>query len=912
MPDLKVNPKFTTPNLSDLKPNQLLQTKLNMPAVLAKTLTRPRLLERLELTQERKITLICAPAGFGKTTLAVDWLKTLSLPCSWWILDQQDNDRNQFILYLLAALKKLNPEIGKSLEWNSIRNQDIFNIMTILLNDISGIADKSVLVLENFHFITLPEIQQFMNSFIDFLPPQFHLVILTRDDRTLSLGRLRIQNQVAEMRADDLRFTLDEIEQLMSMNFQKPFSALQLCEIESKTSGWAAALRMVMIYLKSQPLDSFTLQGFNSQCWYVGDFIEQEIWNELKVDFQQFLLACSVLDQLSPDLCRAVSGKADSLHYLSELHRNDLFIYSMDAHRYWYQIQPLFMDFLRRKLDPCQEAEYHQLASEWFEKNSYFTEALKHTMHAGDLEQTIKMVNKYSISLLEFGRVSEKMEHFNLLTKREISERPWLCITYAWVLLLNGFLDRADELLAYAAMIVQETDVCQTNPSLYPQLLFLQAYRNYISSDYRKSAQLLLDAEALLHSPSRSIKSLFARLSGLIDLRTGHFESASHKFKNGFHNVSILDDFAGMAVLSYYLLLVKFNQGDFSGVERSLRRLIHYPQPNDIKQTNHVFLPGHAYTKLGFIHWELDQSESARRFVFQGLQHSEQNGTKYDQIITLLDAIHVFGLLGENIMVNSLLEEAVHLSQDFSQHLLYLVHLAQVRHALSLGEIHKASKLINEAISLKLDCEQSSYERIFEGLIRAEVMIAQREYLLAEDLLEEIQIISREHGAKYEEFKILLLLTESAYLKGNKENAYQYLECAVMIGFENGYIKSYFLQSHIAELMSAIIDRVPESIKNYLLKVLAVVKKPSTEIVGQTAGKKIQDALSDREQEIFEFIHAGWSNQEISEYLNITLGTTKWHIVNIFSKLGVHSRTQAVQKGYELGILKNGAIQKPT
>lgn len=907
MPDLKEDPLISLPNLIDHKPNHLITTKLNTPAVLAKTLIRPRLFDCLDLSQGRKLTLICAPAGFGKTTLIVDWLKTLSLPRSWWIIDKQDNQRNQFILYLIAALRNLNPDIGKSMDVDAIRNQDIFTIMTVLINDISCMDGQGLLVLENFHFITLPEIRQFINSFIDFLPPQIHLVILTRDDGALSLGRLRIQNQIAEIRADDLRFSLDEIEQLMGLNFQRNFSPSDLREIESKTSGWAAALRMVLIYLKNTMPDPFSLQGFTSQHWFVYDFLSQEVWDGLNTEMQMFLLACSVLDQLSPDLCQTVSGYQNSFQFLSELHRNDLFIHTLDLHRYWYRIQPLFLDFLKRKLDPCQEAEYHRRASDWFESNGFYTDALNHALHAGDFEQFMRLVNKYSISLLEFGRVSEQIEQFNVLTKHGISERPWLCITYAWVLILNGDVEKADELLAHAEKTLQISEVCQSNPDLYPQLLFLQAYRMCISGDYERSKELLLKAGEFLPSSSLSIKSLFARLGGLVYLKTGEFESAVKNLKEGFRHLSIMDDYPSMGVISYYLMLVKFQQGDFQNVERSLSRLIQYPQSSDIKKTNNVFLPGHAYTKLGFIHWELSQNESARRYIFQGLQHSEQNGNMYDRIMTLLDAIRIFDLLGEKIMVKSLLEKAFYLSQSFSPYLLYLTKLAQIAHLLSLGEVQTATLKWEKLANAKPKRVIKDYERIYEGIILAKIKIAQQMFAQADGLLGELLIICQTFGAKYDEFMVLLLLTQSAYLQQKRDSACQYLKRAVVVGFENGYTASYFSIAHIADLLEDVTCVVPDSMKNYLLKIRAVKQHifparmdPATV---QVVTPEQRDSLSDRELEIFYLIHAGCSNQQISEELNITLGTTKWHIVNIFSKLGVHSRTQAVQKGYELGIL---------
>lgn len=886
----------------------LLTAKLNPPSLPAGTLLRPRLIEKLNNFTDKKLTLICAPAGFGKTVLISDWLKTTRTPHSWWLIDKHDNQREQFIFYLIAALQKFDTNIGSIFDEHSIKNTDIFSIMTTLINDISQMKSQCILILDNYHRIHLPEIHQFMDSFINFLPSQVHLVLLSRNDQHLSLGRLRIQDQIIEIRASELKFNLEEIKQFGTHVFSLDLSPTEQLELESLTNGWVAAIQMAVLFIKNQDSHNNRLSDFNGHHRFVYDFIYEEIWIDLKPDLQQFLAACSILEYLSPELCTAVTGMQDSASILNDLYRCSLFITPIHSgtHSQWYQIHHLFLGFLKQNLDPCQKLEYHWRAAEWYENNGYDAEALQHALAAGNIDHLIQLIDHHSIVLLEFGKVNSQIELFNTLPKNEIESQPWLCISYAWALILSGDLGKVDNLLSYAENIQRVTPHCVSGEEIQSQILFVRAFQAFFLGNYEKTMHLCKQANLLPRSTA--IKILIARLEGLVYLNTGNLKLAETSLKTGFQNASAINDFQNMGVFSLCLANVMFERGDFQQAEIVLNRLVQLPHAKETDPHNQFFLSGQAYTKLGLIYFEWNQTENIRRLVLQGLRFCEQNGNAYDRISTYLEAVILFDKLGDSALVENLLDKAGQLGKKISSHYLHLVNLAVIQHFLFIGDFPSALKKWEEITQMQSIFEPSQIDKIEDVFVFSKIQMAQGKFTEAEQQLLTILPICQQSNLKYRLYQTYLMLTELALLQREQHKATTYLKDTLTIAAQQGYIGSFLSNKSVMDELVRISNSLPASLKPHVQKIIKDEKNtgvPPNTIIKEFVEIKDEliEPLSDRELEVLCLIHNGHSNQEISEQLTITLGTTKWHTVNIFRKLKVHSRTQAIKRGIELNIL---------
>ena len=381
----------------------LLLTKLYIPPPRINVVSRPRLIERLNAGLHSKLTLISAPAGFGKTTLVSEWIASCDRPVAWLSLDQGDNDPVRFLIYLISALQTLalskvegiSTSIGAGAlaALQSPQQSSSESILTALLNDITTISDNSVLVLDDYHMIDLKQVDQALYFLVEHLPPQMHLVIVTREDPDLPLSRLRSQGQLSELRAYDLRFTPSEAAEFLNQVMKLNLSAEDVAMLETRAEGWIAGLQLAALSMQGNKDISGFIREFAGDHRYIVDYLVEEVLHSQPEPIRSFLLQTSILDRMNGSLCDSVTGKKNGSARLEALQHGNFFVIPLDDNRNWYRYHQLFADVLRMHLKaehPDQVFTLHRRASEWYEHNGSAADAIHHALAAKDFERAAR------------------------------------------------------------------------------------------------------------------------------------------------------------------------------------------------------------------------------------------------------------------------------------------------------------------------------------------------------------------------------------------------------------------------------------------------------------------------------------------------------------------------------------------
>ncbi|MGH9889342.1 MAG: helix-turn-helix transcriptional regulator, partial [bacterium] len=370
--------------------SSLLETKLYVPRSRSGLVPRPRLLAPLQQGAAQKLTLVTALAGFGKTTLVAEWVAGAQT-AGWVSLDPSENEPRLFWAYVIRALQKMHPGIGAEalalLE--SPQPPAIERILATLINEISAIDADFTLILDDYHVIDAQPIHAALTFLLDHLPPRMHLVIASRSEPPLALSRLRARGELTEVRAADLRFTLDEATAFLNHVMSLNLSPKDLAKLERRTEGWIAGLKLAGLSMKGRSDTHGFVEAFSGDDRYIADYLTEEVLQAEPEHIRRLLLGTAILDRLSGPLCDAVTGETGSQALLEDLERRNLFVVALDDRREWYRYHHLFADVLQKQStakDPDATRSFHARASAWFEEHGSSADAVRHALAAADVE----------------------------------------------------------------------------------------------------------------------------------------------------------------------------------------------------------------------------------------------------------------------------------------------------------------------------------------------------------------------------------------------------------------------------------------------------------------------------------------------------------------------------------------------
>src|SRR5438874_1464422 len=424
----------------------ILATKLYIPPPRPNVVLRPRLLERLNEGLHRKLTLISAPAGFGKTTLVSEWAAFVQRPTAWLSLDEGDNDPIRFLTYLVAAVQTIADGVLGTLSGGQVMLQSpqpppTESILTTLLNDLTTIQDPFVLVLDDYHVIDAKAVDQTLTYLVEHLPPQMHLVIATREDPQLPLARLRARSHLTELRAADLRFTASDAAEFLTQVMGLSLSASDIAALEDHTEGWIAGLQLAALSMQGhQDVPGF-IRAFAGDHRYIVDYLVEEVLQRQPEPVRSFLLQTAILDRLNGPLCDAVTGQEEGTARLEALERGNLFVVPLDDKRHWYRYHHLFADVLSAHLmaeQPDQVATLHRRASAWYEQHGSASDAIRHALAAADFARAADLVELGVLAMLRSRQEATLLGWLKVLPDEVLRCRPVLSVAYARVSLASG------------------------------------------------------------------------------------------------------------------------------------------------------------------------------------------------------------------------------------------------------------------------------------------------------------------------------------------------------------------------------------------------------------------------------------------------------------------------------------------
>lgn len=568
-------------------PVALLATKLYIPQARSNLVPRPRLMQRLNTYVERKLTLLSAPAGFGKTTLLSAWHASPSgsaWPLSWLSLDKDDNAPVRFVSYVIAALQSLHPDVGEralvllhALQSSAsavssggasqrLKEVERFKlILTSLINDIAALAEPCVLIVDDYHVIEARVVHDILGFLLEHLPHQLRLVVASRSDLPLPLAGLRARGQLHELRADDLRFTVDEAAVLLNQVMGLALSAQDIAILESRIEGWVAGLQLAALSMQGQEDVSGFVKAFAGSHRYVLDYLMEEVLSRQPPRMRQFLLDTSVLERLSGPLCQAVTGLEDSREILEALERANLFVVPLDEQRRWYRYHHLFAEFLRvrlRQRDVERLPDLHRRAARWYEAHGFIVEAVNHALAAEDFEHAAGLVERVARDLLGRSELGMLRHWLNALPAEILEARPRLNTVQAWVLIASAQFDLAEAR-------IQKLQAADVPPALAGELAATRATVSIFQGDWERTADLARQAQELVPEEDEFLRGIVAMDLGIPHILSGNVRVASQAFAevarlnqkvgNPLFSVLALCQMAELQVVLLIVFLLAFN-----------------------------------------------------------------------------------------------------------------------------------------------------------------------------------------------------------------------------------------------------------------------------------------------------------------------------------------------------------------
>ena len=888
-------------------PTPILATKLYIPPPRPKIVLRPCLIERLNegLSSGRKLTLISAAAGFGKTTLISEWVAGCGRPVAWLSLDEGDNDITRFLAYLVAALQTLVTNIGERVlgVLQAPQLPSIESILTTLLNEIAIIPDNFILILDDYHIIDSKPVDTAVAFLLEHLPPQMHLVITTREDPQFPLARLRARDQLTELRAADLRFTpaeaADFLNQVMGLNL----SAENIAALEARTEGWIAGLQLAALSMQGHQDAARFIQSFTGSHHFVLDYLVEEVLQQQSENIQTFLLHTSILDRMCGPLCDAVllDPSASGQETLEYLEHANLFIVPLDNERRWYRYHHLFRDILRQRvrqsiaLSAMDEtkglAELHTRAGEWYENNDLMLEAFRHAVAADDVERAERLMESKRMPLHLLGAATVIKNWLEALPKPVLDARPSLWVRSATLSLVGGQPTGGEEKLQAAeaaiAAALQGTEPDSKTRDLIGQIAAARA--TVASARYQTETMITQARRALEYLSSDNPYSRFRANWTLA--RAYHYRgeraTANQIYTEALSIAKVSGDIHNTSLATTCL-------GQIQEMENQLYLAAETYQ-HSLQLLGGDYLPPYAsaaYLGLAHICYEWNDLNAAHRYAQQSLELARQYDQAMDRFVMSEVFLARLKLAQGDVMgTAAMLAET---SRSVQQH----------------NYVYRIPDVVAQQVIVLLhqgDPAAAAHLAQTHGLpiSQARVLLAQGDPSAALAVLEPLRQQMEAKGWVDEQLKIMVLQAVAFHTHGEKDKAAQLLGDALVLAEPGGFIRTFVDEGiPMFRLLSEAAAR--GIMPDYVGKLLAGFEseaptdkdKPDLPVV-----QPLIEPLSLRELDVLRLIAQGLSNREIGQRLFLALSTVKGHTRIIFDKLQVQRRTEAVARARELGLL---------
>jgi len=874
----------------------LLATKLYLPSPRPNSVPRPRLTKRLDQGLQRTLTLVSAPAGFGKTTLLSQWLAGGARPVAWLSLDDGESDPARFLAYLVAAIQTIAPTIGVGLETGLLSPQPppTTAILTTLLNAIATLPEPCILVLDDYHRLDSRPVDQAIVFLVEHLPPQLHLVIATRENPQLPLARLRAQGQLTELRAVDLRFTPAEVAGFLNEVMGLNLTPEAIAALERRTEGWIAGLQLAALSMQGTQDTASFISSFTGSHQFVLDYLVEEVLRQQPEHVQNFLLRTSILDRLCGPLCDAVlpapagSGQAT----LNAIENANLFIIPLDNERRWYRYHHLFADLLRQRLQqdvssfgaaPGRDvAELHARASDWFEEHGLELEAFQHAAAANDLARAERLIEGAGMPLYFRGAGAPVLTWLASLPASVLEARPALWVAYVTASTFAGKQTVNQNLQAV------EATLCAAEPDAKNQNLLghIAALRAMLAIPQHDVATIIAQARRALkylHRDNLPIRTIATWTLGYAYQLQGDLAGAALAYREAIAISESSGNSFATILATGGLGQVQEAENQLAPAAESYRRVLQLA--GDPPQT----IACEAYLGLARIAYAWNDLDTAQEYGRQCLQLTRQ--------MESVDTFASCGLLLARLrLAQDDLAGAVALAAEAEQfvrkhrfaHRMPEVVSVQVLTLLRQGRLEAAAQLA-EAHALPLS--------------QARVHLAQGDPAAALAGLEPVRRDLEATGSPQERLTVLVLQAVALQAHGERDKAVQVLAEALVLAEPGGRIRSFVDEGAPMVQLLAEMQGVGGPMHEYVHRLLVACGAQPEAPPALLHPQPLAEPLSQRELEVLRLVSQGLSNREIGVRLVLALDTVKGHNRRIYDKLQVQRRTEAVARARELGLL---------
>ena len=923
---------------------QVLSTKLYVPPIQSSLVQRPRLVQHLESGYQagKLVTLVSAPAGFGKTTIIREWITDAKFgkPFGWLSLDDGDNDPARFLTYFVSAIQKVKAEIGESilLSLNSSQVPPLMDLVETLINEISFKAEPFLLVLDDYHLIKKVEVHSLMQLLLNRQPDALHLIIITREDPPFPLPRMRVQGQLTEIRERDLRFTLEEAQSFLVKTMGLDLSKQDVSKLEERTEGWAAGMQLAALaldeYSNEKERQAF-IDDFAGSNRMVVDYLISEVLQRQSETTRQFLLHTSVLERFSAELCDSVvfngDGEGKSQTILETLEKGNMFLVPLDNHRHWYRYHHLFSEMLfhsLRRTSPEQIPALHRKASEWFESKRLIPEAIKHGMASKDWFFVNRLLDRYALPIIFPGYGSLVLEWCREIPKTYLEKAPDICIHYAWALVLTfreDYMDAVEEQLQIAEQAIERSDLpafAQVGEggtsvpfrdwvighacAIRSQILLGHIFKNI---DPQELISLSLKGLELLPEVEKTPRSICRINLAHAQTMQNDPVKAQKAFEDSLPSMLEAGNYLGAVAATFYMSRFAFymegvDHGEMVCQQWKKKFLdLAYASGQDGKTTPDIPATRGLDVVQSMLLLERRQFDEVENLLVKTLELLGWGS--WMEIHGFIELARLRHTLGNESGVQEVLQRMSrlgpqHLACAEALGILFDVKLQpddpQIRaRAEAWGKEHLPDASFQFSLGIGPYHRDAEY---FCNLYWAKIQIALGHFQEASTFIIPALALAREHGLLYRvaELSVLQALIHNG--QGNSSAALDELGNALGISETCGYTRIFDDEPELEKLLRQAAEKKVRA--KYVKQLLSSIHS-SIKIDKDQPG--LVDPLSERELEVLRMLAEGLPPAEVAKKLFLSPYTLKAHTQNIYTKLGVHSRIEAINKARGLNLL---------
>ncbi|MBX0314164.1 LuxR C-terminal-related transcriptional regulator [Planococcus glaciei] len=899
----------------------ILSTKLYVPPPRPNSVQRPRLIERLNADLDRKLTLIAASAGFGKTALISEWAAGCGRQVAWLSLDKGDSDPVRFLSYFVGALQTIKEDLGTGVV-DLLKSQQplpIESILTALINDISAIPFKFILVLDDFHVIDSKEIIEALSFLLEHLPPQMHLVIATRENPPLPLARMRARGQLNELRAADLRFTPDETVLFLKGMMRLDLTADEITALESRTEGWITGLQLAALSMQGRSDIPAFIQAFAGDNRYIVDYLVEEVLQLQPNHVRTFLLQTSILDRLNGPLCDAVTGRRDGAMQLEALEQGNFFVVPMDETRHWYRYHHLFAEVLYAYLKEEQRdqlADLYLSASRWYEKHGFSADAIRHALAAEDFARAAGLIELAWADMRRNRQEAAMLSWLKAIPDELVRQRPVLSVIYAWALLSAGEVATVEERLQDAERWLEMADVHEKAESFLDGMIVVdkEEFRGLLSSIslYRAANALAQgDISAAMKNARRVLglvpetdhlrRGAASGLLGLAYWTTGELETAHRTYFDGMANLQLAGNLSDVIGGSIALADIRIAQGRLRQAMRNYERGLQLAA-----EQGEPAMRGTADMWVGMSELcrESNDLPKALQHLVKSKEQGEHTEFPQNQYRTRVAMARIKEAQGDLDDALKLYAEAEQLYvSDFFPNVRPIAAL-KTRVWLKQGRLDDALDWMREQ-GLSVD-NSLSYLREFEHITMIRVLLVRyangladhRSFSEAREFLNRLLKAAEKGERMGSVIEILIMKAFADQLESGASAGLVPLQRALSLAEPEGYVRVFVDEGPpMATLLEAALNK--KIAPHYVRRLLTAFGQTEPNMPNK---QTLSEHLSERELDVLRLLRTDMSGPDIARELTVSLNTLRTHTKNIYGKLEVNNRRAAIRRAEELGL----------